>query len=636
MTPEEKRKLLKREMLRDAIQSESDEEITPAVAPADAPRETTLKEDLIDATSAVSQGLSPLSDELAAGFQGAGDTIEGALGLRGPIDLDDAYRTHKNQYDKNIAISEERSPTMTKVGELGGAVLAPVNGETTAAKTIAAALVSALGGAGKSKANPLTDPVGLTVDTSLAGGLGAVGGLVGGKAAEHFGADGMLKIGEKSAERAVARGQQGAMKNMPDGAGRELIDKGVVSFGAKAGTMAERAVAESSKAGQALQKLMQETDEAIGEPFVNGRMIAERIRASVRKFSGRGNRATMARMLEEADAYEEMGLIPFTEAFLEKKSWKFDPNAAGDPIRGNPQASNALNRAVHGEIEDAFERLPAAMQTKPYLAPAFASGKSLKGEFNALNRTYGATQAAEDAAETLAARQDANLSFGLREWLAGAALGGGALGVDVFGGTGGGASITTAAAMIGAKLAKERGPAAVAIAADKFSRLQRAAPEFFNKIPVLKELQLNPMIGAVHLAMMESDPNYRVEVSNIETKAKAPRVQIGGLPLPMDRLGGDPFIEHPALAQEILAAQDGKGQIKSPEALAQLSDLVADSDDYDSVQKASLLSNIGRNGRIDISVAPEPPLMLQRPPARQAPPITTDRIKNALKAVSDG
>lgn len=632
MTPEEKRKLLKREMLKDAIRTESEEEITPAVAPADAPRETSLQDDAIDAARAVSQGLSPLSDELAAGIEGGGDAIEAALGLRGDISLSDAYRTHKNQYDKNLALTEERSPTMSKVGEIGTAILTPVNGETTLAKTIATGLIAALGGAGKSKSNPMTDPEGLAMDTGFSGGLGLGLGYAGGKVAEKFGAKGMEKIANDKAKQAVLRSQSGAMRNAPDDMGRELIDSGVVTFGAKAGTMHQRAVEASRAAGQAIGKLLSDVDEAIGEPFVNGAMIAERIRTAVARFQGRGNRAVMEKMLEEADAYESMGLMPFARAQQEKISWKFSDKAVGDPIRSDAAASNALKAAVAGEIEDALERVPAAMRTKPYLAPRFASSQSLKGEYKALNRRYGATEAAEDGAEVLAARQEANLSFGLREWLAGATVAG--VGVDMLADTGGGVTAATLATMIGAKIAKERGPSAIAIAADKVARLQRSAPEIIEKIPIMRELQFNPMIGAVHLALMESDPAYKVEVSNAETKMKAPRVKIAGEALPYDLLGDDPFFEHTQLSQALLAAKDGDGHIKNPEALAQLAALISGSDSYDSVQKAKLLSAIAGKGRIDIAVSPEPPVMLQRPPA--PPPVTADRALELMKAASGG
>jgi hypothetical protein len=192
--------------------------------------------------------------------------------------------------------------------------------------------------------------------------------------------------------------------------------------------------------------------------WVSSQRIAERIRKEIiEELSGRPERASvMNRMTKAADAYADEAA---EWTFARAQKLKNDYGAAHRKNFADPLDLNDARRKVERIFNDEIER--AAEQASKKFMP-----KGSFSEYKMAKRIYATLIDVADASADAAVGEQALRAFSLTDTIAGA--GGVVLGAPT-GGLGGIAY--GAAAAFGSKILRERGRSAVAVVADKMTRL---------------------------------------------------------------------------------------------------------------------------------------------------------------------
>jgi hypothetical protein len=320
--------------------------------------------------------------------------------------------------------------------------------------------------------------------------------------------------------------------------GRELLDEGVVGFGDSAAQIAAKAKVAGKEAGKGIGDLLDSIDKAAPTPMVNGKSMADELRAYANEIGGSGNKPLVTRLTEAADDLEARGNMTFAQAQTEKNSWAWEPGSAVTKV-----AARRVKGIIGQEMEDAIGRLGQVpegtasaaiaeapsqfgemlqtgsgrprMQSQPHaaiykdaeLAPDSAlSPDQQQALYQQLKSKYGTMTAAAKDAQVNANRYDKNNSFSVGDKAA--AFGAAAL-------TPHGAAAKVATGMLAGaanKFVRKRGNSAAAVGLDKIGDVLKATPEVFGKYaaPLLESLGRGEQSLAVtHYLLMQQDPDYQ-------------------------------------------------------------------------------------------------------------------------------
>lgn len=415
--------------------------------------------------------------------------------LRGRT-IGELYDHFKQQDEDTQAKLMAEHPFAGRVGQVAGSLTAPIPGAGVPGVAGAAARIAGVSGLNAADAAMRgEDPVTAgEVGGGVAAGLEAIPvvGRVAGPLASSLGdavegAGGALRgLAERKAFKAAAGNQAKAYKAAGDRVndiGRQLIDNGVVTFGASPGTIEKRAGEAADQAWSQMQGAMQQADQAVPGGAVSGKDIADAIRAKAKKIGGEGNKATIAKLNEAADAYEAMGDTPLSHAQIEKNSWDYKQ---GDDWNANNIAKNAVGDAMEAGVAKAG----------PKADEAYKGGKAM----------YGAMRTSEDAAEIAAQRLEKNNSASVGDKAAAAAAA--ALSPH--------STITkmVAGAVAGTanKLVRRSGNAALAVTADNLGALFQKMPGLarrYGQMLTNAASRGNQALAVTHYMLSQQDPEYQ-------------------------------------------------------------------------------------------------------------------------------
>lgn len=530
--------------------------------------------------SAVQVPTAGFADEATAGLGALWDTGMAELGERGDINLPDAYQTRLDSIRRADKQAKTDSPIASGIGTGAGSVmtaLAPGLGalgptaEMSALGRMGAA--GALGGTnalGNSEAKPVThDQEGFHLDSDQLGellkevGIGAGSGAAfqgaADKAAPYLGRA-LKPVGEKlddaagwvgdkvddlgglfkgAGERQAFKAAVGNNAKVFDDAvnqgvvnqrGRDLLDDGIVSFGANARTIAKRAGEAKKTVGKSMDELFGKIDEAVPQGVVSGPGIAEKLRSYADDIGGTGNTALTDRIHAAADEIEKLGSMTMGVAQKQKNSWKFSP---GDAVSVPKEVANRVKSIIGDEMEtgvqtfasraepasaEGFGRVLQTGSGRSVMAPqstgaVFKEAQSAEGAldptkaqdlYSHLKQKYGTAASSAKSATTLANRQEKNRVFSLTDYMVGAGAGAATLN-----------PIKGIAAASANKGLRERGPASSAVALDKIGDLVQSSPEAFGKFAsTLQEAAKrgNHALAVTHFLLQQQDPEYRQQV----------------------------------------------------------------------------------------------------------------------------
>lgn len=514
------------------------------------------------------------ADEATAGVGAVKDYLAAKFGLGGAIDLkkttDDkgnptnvsigdvynSYLPHIRDADK---LAKAEHPYATGVGGVAGGLatalvpgmgfLNAANKAGTAARVGTAIGAGALAGAGGSEHNPFANYDELKSFGGDVAAGGAVGGVTQGvldKVLPGIGRgltsalpDKLKDVAERRAFKAAVGNQAKFMdeaqkQGRVNSIGRDLLDEGVVGFGDKARSIADKADTARKAVGGEMDDLFGKVDQAL-PGTAQGSHIASKLRSYAMGMQGEGNQPVVNKLLGLADSYEGKGPMNLAHAAQEKASFKYRPGDPGQTF--DKEANNRVKGIIGDEMEDAVGRYdsmlaqraqPAAatsMQTgsgpvssipvegSAVLGDAESAGPGARDAYEGMKSRYGSFATAGKAAEKLANRQEKNATFGLLPTITGAAgiAAGAAHGSPMMALGGAGLGVAH-------KVLRERGSSAMAVSADKLADVLRASPDVVGKYagPLMQAAKRgNQSLAASHFVLDQTDPEYRDKMKSV-------------------------------------------------------------------------------------------------------------------------
>lgn len=511
--------------------------------------------------SVAESGLRGTAKGLLSGFADEAYGVVGAV--VNPTDskkgLLDRYRDSRDYARRRDDKAQAANPKAFGAAEIGGGVTqafvpglgalgAAGKGAKAGEVTVKAAGMGAAAGLGLSEADVTKGQVAEALrDTAVGAGTGAATAGVARYAGGKLAPSALKGTAERRATKA-AIGNQGKVydemmaKGNVEKIGRDLLDEKVVRFGSGAKTIAKRASDAKKAAGEGIGEILDEADDTalagrspaldkLDFPWkqkapVDGRRLAEKIRAYADEIAGPNNEAVVKNLRRQADKYEAMGKVSLKEANRLKSGYKWKH---GENQALSQEATNKIKGLVGDEMEEAVGQVGRARAaisepaeqfgealstgTGPRLAgrggpveggavlkeaTAVSDKADLLKRYQAAKSKYGNMATAATGARKLAARQEKNATFGLRDIILGGAAGAATLN-----------PLKGAAVATGSKLLRERGSSMAAVSLDKVSKILAAGGEALGPFaPVLAKAARNGNLGAVHLLLMKSQPEY--------------------------------------------------------------------------------------------------------------------------------
>jgi hypothetical protein len=494
------------------------------------------------------EGLGWLAGKLPVGTVGLNDTPSdlasryasifrgGAGGL--PTDSVTSttgdYATERDRYRALNRATQEESPYASFAGDVLGGLASP--NKAGQAKKVAGWLKSAGQAASQGAlsafgASEASDEPGQLADTVGGGAMGAVGDALGrgvGKALPWAAAKVRDSLNNFAKMRAVNAAGMGGneLKHLlrekgEDGVlemGRHLLEEpGVIRFGRKADDVVEGVQNARKRWGWSgeMGKYLDEAD-AAGVKF-RYKPLVDKVRSEIVK-EEKGNPFIAGEVGAIGSLMNELA-----QRTGRMKKWTTFRGA--NELRSS-QANginwgNHWNNSSPSQYLDQFDKKLAGIFTGEVdrqLGEALGD-KARQGFQNAKART-GTMVAAENFAKNLQAKQQGNYGLSLKDLVAASAAGG--VGGAAEGGLGG--AVGTLAGAVGMKVARERGPSALA----------RGAYEVANSEPIFRILEQNPealgkwgaqlsraaaqsreALSLTHYLLSQRDPEYARRIEEI-------------------------------------------------------------------------------------------------------------------------
>lgn len=416
------------------------------------------------------QGASAgFSDEISGGLDAAGRVIgldglgskpltEISLAEGGPTldsgKIKKAYADGRDRERSNLATDSKSNPGISTIAELAGGLASPLNKVTKGMSLAKAGAV--YGGAAGLGTSESEDAAGLAKDTALGSALGYGGGKAFGLAG-NAAKSGLSKLGgklEKTAE-ALAENATGATRvqaeKFQDGAGRELLDRGLVKFGDTPSKIAERVSKANDEAGTQIQSALKSLDESGVKASAD--KVVEVLESRAKELDKDASQAPIAKKIRSM--IED--IVNTGESEVSISSAEKTKRGYGEGIR-NWQDKDAGKASKEAYLAYRNEAERAATEAAPETAALFKEGK----------KTFGLLAPIEEAAEKRARQLNQHPLGGLNDI---ASLGAGAATAGPVG------AIATA---LGRRVVAPRMSSTLAVSADKVSKMLLARPDMAN------------------------------------------------------------------------------------------------------------------------------------------------------------
>lgn len=287
---------------------------------------------------------------------------------------------------------------------------------------------------------------------------------------------------EKLAENATgATGVQAS--KFREGAGRELLDRGLVKFGDDPAKIAERAGAAKDAAGEAISSALKELDDRGVTASVDN--VVSALNAKVSELNkAPGNESVIRSINNEIDNLIERGSsdIPLSSGEVAKRNYQDKVNYFSS--KADQKAPIHAADAFRNEVES------AATKADPKIGETFKAAKD----------TYGLLAPIEEAASKRANQLSQHPAGGFNDMASGV-IGGSAAGVP-----------GTILGIATKRTVLPRVSSAAAVTTDKISKIIERQPERLGKY--LKPLQDaasrgGNALGVTHYLLQSIDPEYQ-------------------------------------------------------------------------------------------------------------------------------
>jgi len=391
MSDEELAALYDKEIAKPKLESMSDEELN-ALYDKEISSNKTVKEpttnQYVEAARAGIQGAtSGFSDEIAGGVEAAG-RVFGLKGAGGPLKemslesptldpeiLKAAYKEAKTKELSALKKGQEDYPITTGVSEFAGGFSSPIN-KLTKGMSLAkqAAVAGGAAGLGYSDAESIAgDLTGAAAGAALGGALGKgaekITSLAGNKLSGYLGSQ-----AEKLAEKATgATGKQA--EKFAEGAGRELLDQGVVTFGATPEKIAAKSNVLIKQAERTIDSALKGLDEK-GVQISIDDLVSGLEQKAAQMAEDPSNAPVVKKLRGMIDDIYEVGKSKINISDAEKIKRGYNKVAKNwlDPEQG--QAGKVAYLAFRDAVEN------SAQIADPEMAKAFIGAKKVYGLMN--------------------------------------------------------------------------------------------------------------------------------------------------------------------------------------------------------------------------------------------------------------
>jgi hypothetical protein len=385
-------------------------------------------------TSGLESGLRGAAQGALLGFADEGAGVVGAIKDKFTSDEDfsSLYEKHRDESRRNYKHARESNPMAYGAGEIGGAVASSLVPLGAASKTIgglalAGAKLGTLGAVGASEgknAAEVVEDAGKGLVTGAA--LGAAGGYVGKKASEKIPAfaDWLKEIAEKRAFKSLGglkkANDRALAKGIDRSIGRQLLDDNIVTPLASKETMASKVQEKLGETSKNYKDLIQKVANADGLDDVQRAAlsrvkftpseVAEQLKQEVREEFSNLPEEVIAPRLKQIDQWlssnkpmnidEAQAFKTQMQKFIKDSSyWK------------DPSQSQEVLTAIRRKAKEGIERMGDEYANVSH-------GQS--GQVRELNKKMGGLLEADDILQDKLARDQANRSVSLTDYIAGA------------------------------------------------------------------------------------------------------------------------------------------------------------------------------------------------------------------------
>jgi hypothetical protein len=468
----------------------------------------------------------PSASDSDAEFQAKSDLIEGMASA--PT----SYELVRNRMRGELKQAQADHPAASMIGGIAGGVAGSVAGNILlpgGGAVARGAAEGAIAGLGSSEADLLGgDVLGAAADTATgalvggaAGGVGAGLGWVGGKilggaprvlesAAQGRAVKAATGQNKREIGKMIAAEMRGSDVGTVERVGSDLLDQGVVTAGANADDMLQRAVARRAEFAQLIDDSLDELDALSGRPLNTGAIADDLETSLVAPFLNgtRGQRQVAARMAEEIQALRDQGPVGLRALEEFKRGLDDAINYAAD-IKDPAQKALLRMRTILNEtIETEAERIARANGSEA--AANYLNAKAVTGSMS-IGERVARNQAVSQASNRLIAPSD----YGM-----------GAVGAVVSGIASGGsipaAALTGLAIAGGHKVLRQRGNQVAAAALRGLSgnallqKVAEVAPDMLGQFagPITAAIARgaggdDAALSAVDYVLQQTYPEYR-------------------------------------------------------------------------------------------------------------------------------
>lgn len=289
--------------------------------------------------------------------------------------------------------------------------------------------------------------------------------------------------------------------------GRTLIDDKVIGLGRNIDEIAPIATRNKAIMGQIIGEYGNILDEVFPDGVIDPKSIANQVRSYAETIPGTVNGKRLRdRLLEEADNFDQMPRLGFSDSIILKNQFGFKPESA-DLLISNKDTTNKVYGIIADHVDDAIKSAEASKQFAGDLEGIFKGYKDA-------NKRYSQYRYVDEAAKERRVRQESlrfisPSDYGLGIGSAIAAVGSGA-----------DATVALLTGLAGSKinnLLRTRGPAFAARTADALGKaFFRADKDLSKWLPKLQAAAASGNVALItqHNFLMNNDDEYRQKIQS--------------------------------------------------------------------------------------------------------------------------